>query len=557
MSLPARFRWLTVSVMTAISMLALPIPVRAVDRIVIHYPPFKDVAISVQDLEIFAKTGRVAPDFATYIRSVKPSQLQKLRQMLQQRMKVSPTYINQLTNSPLTQTLLTRLGEVIQTENLTNGKKSLSLAMVRAAADQKEGLTAINFLRRFPGRKLQVNLTEGFRVYANLSELLKQRDLMIVALRQIAQADATTTKIDFSNRLDLRKRGELSYQKRRFEWLDRSRQRVVPGDLYLPQTTSTSPIPVIVISHGVAEDRQTFAYLAEHLASYGFAVAVVEHIGGNTDRFKQYFSGLAPAPAATELLQRPRDVSFVLDELQRLAVNDPILRQLDLQQVGAIGHSLGGYTALALAGATIDFERVKQDCNPNRSLNLSVLLQCRAQELPPSRYTLQDPRIKAIFAINPLNSTIFGQRGMSQIRVPVFLMGGSDDIVTPAVPEQVYPFTWLQTSEKYLAILEKGTHFSTPAVSPQDRLFPVSDSLIGPDPQLARTYAQALSVAFFQTHLAQRREFQSYLNAAYATSISRVPLPLNLVRSSASAQIVQMLQPENFRVAIPVKAENR
>ena len=318
-------------------------------------------------------------------------------------------------------------------------------------------------------------------------------------------------------------------------------------------------------SHGVAEDRQIFAYLAKHLASYGFAVAVVEHIGGNANRFKQYFSGLDPAPAATEVLQRPRDVSFVLDELQRLAVNDSTLRQLDLQQVGVIGHSLGGYTALALAGATIDFERVKQDCNPNRwhslsereSLNLSVLLQCRVQELPPSRYALQDPRIKAIFAINPLNSTIFGQRGMSQIRVPVFLMGGSDDIVTPAVPEQIYPFTWLQTSEKYLAILEKGTHFSTLAVAPQDRLFPVSDSLIGPDPQLARTYAQALSVAFFQTHLAQRREFQSYLNAAYATSISQMSLPLNLVRSSASAQIVQMLQPDNFRVAIPVKVGNQ
>ena len=103
MSLPARFRWFTVCAMTAITILALPIPVRAVDRIVLHYPPFKDMAISVRDLEIFAKTGRVAPDFATYVRSVKPEQLQQLRQLLQQRVEVSPTYITQLTNSPLTQ----------------------------------------------------------------------------------------------------------------------------------------------------------------------------------------------------------------------------------------------------------------------------------------------------------------------------------------------------------------------------------------------------------------------------------------------------------------------
>jgi predicted dienelactone hydrolase len=552
MSISASFRWLQAAAIAMITTISLPISVSAVEQITLHYPPFKDFSISVRDLELFAKTGQIAPDFAAYVKQATPEQIQKLRQSLQQRLEISPTYATQLTNSPLVQTLLERLGEVIQTEDLTNGQKSLRLALVRAAADKTAGLTPINFLYRFPGRRMQINLSEGFAVYANLSELLKRRDLMIVALKQIAQAEAATAKIEFSNKLDLRKSGEFSYQTRRFEWLDGSRQRLVPGDLYLPQTSSTSPIPVITISHGVAEDRTTFAYLAKHLASHGFAVAVVEHIGGDANRFKQYFSGLAPAPAATELLQRPRDLSFVLDELQRRSAKDLTLRQLNLQQVGAIGHSLGGYTVLALAGATIDFEKVKQDCTPNRSLNLSVLLQCRAHELPPNRYALQDPRITAIFAINPLNSTIFGQRGMSQVRVPVFMMGGSDDIVTPAVPEQIYPFTWLQTADKYLAIIENGTHFSVQSTDRANSVFPVPEGALGPTPEVAQTYARAISLAFFQTHLAQRRDFQSYLNAGYANSISRVPLPLNLVRSSASAQIGRILQQDNYRVAIPV-----
>jgi predicted dienelactone hydrolase len=535
--------------LAAIAALASPLPSRAVEQITFHYPPFKDFSIPVRDLEQFATTGQLAPEFATYVKQAKPEQLQKLRQSLQQRIEVSPTYITQLTNSPLLQTVLERLGAVIQTEAGTNGKKSLRLALVRAAGDKTAGLTPINFLYRFPGHRMQINLSEGFAVYANLTELLKQRDTMIVSISQIAQAEAATAKLDFSNKLDLRKSGRFRYQKRRFEWLDRSRQRLVPGDLYLPQTTSPTTIPVIAISHGVAEDRNTFAYLAAHLASYGFAVIAVEHIGGDANRFKKYFSGLAPAPAATELLQRPRDISFALDELQRLSATDPSLGNLNLRQVGALGHSLGGYTVLALAGAQIDFDLVKQDCTLNRSLNLSVLLQCRANELPAQRYPLQDPRITAVFAINPLDSTIFGQRGMSQVRVPVFIMGGSDDIITPAVPEQITPFTWLQTTDKYLAILEKGTHFSAQDTPKQDGVFPVPADAIGPTPAVAQTYARAIGVAFFQTYLAQRREFQPYLSANYANSISRVSLPLNLVRSSASDQIVRALQQDSQRAA--------
>ena len=341
---------------------------------------------------------------------------------------------------------------------------------------------------------------------------------------------------------------------------------MVPGDLYLPQAAS-SPVPVIVISHGVAEDRTTYAYLAQHLASYGFAVATLEHVGGDTNRLRKYFSGLAPAPKATELLERPRDVSFLLDELERQAQSDPTLRQIDVQQVGLVGHSLGGYTVLALAGAQLNFDRLKRDCNPNRSVNISLLLQCRAKELKPQPYALKDPRVKAIFAISPLNSTIFGQQGMSQIRVPVFLMGGSDDIVTPAVPEQIYPFTWLQTPDKYLAILDKGTHFSTQAISNSDSVVPISDRLIGPDPAQAKLYAQALSTAFFQTHLANRSDYKTYLSAAYAKSLAQPllqrigrinvtkannsavtaigSLQLNLVPASVADSIVQALQQDN------------
>lgn len=516
-----RFHWFKALTIAAFVTIAIPMPGRAADRIVGRFPPFKDIAISVGDLETFAKDGKIPGKYAELAKQVPPARLQQWRQVLTQRFDVSPAYVSQFTNSPLVEKLLERIGESIQPASRKNGMKSLRVALISAARDKKAGLTPINFIKQFPSRQINLDLAEVFTIYDNFTELFKRRDNAIVAFERIANAEVTINNSNFTNSIDLRRRGSFRWQKRQFSWLDKSRQRMVPGDLYLPQTSSTAPIPIIAISHGVAEDRTTYGYLAEHLASYGFAVASIEHVGGDANRFRQYFSGLAPAPKATELLERPRDVSFLLDELQRQAQTDATLRQVDVDRVGLVGHSLGGYTVLALAGAQIDFDLVKRSCTPNRSLNLSVLLQCRANELTPQPYRLQDPRIKAVFAISPLGSTLFGKQGISQIRVPVFLLGGGDDIITPVVPEQIYPFTWLQTPNKYLAILDKGTHFSTQDISQSDNVFPVSDSLIGADPAQAQIYTKALGAAFFQTHLANRSQFQSYLNAGYANFLTQ------------------------------------
>ena len=106
----------------------------------------------------------------------------------------------------------------------------------------------------------------------------------------------------------------------------------------------------------------------------------------------------------SEFIDRPKDISYVIDELERR--NQIAMRgKLDLNKIAVIGHSFGGYTALAVAGATLEFEHLAQEC-PG-SLNLSLLLQCNALNLDPEVYSLKDERVKAIALTNPLKSTIF------------------------------------------------------------------------------------------------------------------------------------------------------
>lgn len=437
------------------------------ERISFYYPPFGEFSLSVDSLETFAKVGRIDQDFSFYASRATPQQLAQLRDLLQQRFNVTPTLVSQVTYSPIGEQVMQQLGELLLTESRQNGFYAIRASLILAAADQ-EGLTVVNLLRKFPSNTMRVNFTEGLRIVDNLSQLLKKRDEVVASVQKEAIAQAANSTINFSKQLDLRSPGKFRWQKKSLELNDFSRNRRLPVDIYLPEAGSQStkelpspPFPLIVISHGLASDRFTLVYLAEHLASYGFAVAVLEHPGSNAERIQQYFAGLAAPPNATEFINRPLDIKYLLDELQRLEKLDPTLQgKLNFQQVGAIGHSFGGYTVLTLAGAKINFEQLREDCNANNSsFNLSLVLQCQATELPPIDYDLKDDRIKVIMAINPINSSILGEGGISQIKIPVILVAASQDIFAPPVFEQIRPFTWLSDSNKYLALIENATHF--------------------------------------------------------------------------------------------------
>jgi predicted dienelactone hydrolase len=519
------------------------------ERISFFYPPFGEFSLSVKSLETFAKEGKIDDELSFYASRATPQQLAQLRDLLQQRFNVSPTLISQVTYSPIGEQVVKRLGELLLTESQNNGFYAIRASLILAAAD-KDGLTVVNLLRKFPSNTMRVNFTEGLRIVDDLSQLIKKKDEVFASLEQEAIAQGATSKIDFSKQPDLRSPGKFRWQKKTFELNDISRSRRLPVDIYLPEAPSQStkelsspPFPLVVISHGLASDRSTFVYLAEHLASYGFAVAVLEHPGSNAERFQLYFAGLAGPPDAAEFINRPLDIKYLLNELQRLEKSDPTLQgKLNFQQVGAIGQSFGGYTVLTLAGAKINFSQLKQDCYPdNSSLNLSLFLQCQAAELPQKNYELKDDRIKAIIAINPINSSVLGQGEISQIKIPVMLVAGSQDIFAPPVFEQIRPFTWLLDSNKYLALIENATHFSAIAESSsRNDVLPVPSALLGPDRAAVYSYLNALSVAFLETHLLNRPEYRSYLQPSYATFISKEPLNLSLLQSLSVDQFNQI-----------------
>lgn len=515
-------------------------PSLAAERVYFNYSLFGR-STSVKALETFAKDGTLSDELVSLSRFIKPQQLAQLRQGLQQKVEFPTLAVSQFLYTPLGEIFLERGSKIIQTSTKQGSFYALRSALILAANDP-QGITALSLLRHYPNPSVVLNLAEVVGVVNDVNRTLKETNAAAQSI-QAAATGQTLPPEQAAQLLQLERPGPVKWEKFTFELQDKSAKRLqytrhvrdFPIDVYIPSAAQPKPQPVVIISHGLNSDRYSYAYLAEHLASYGYGVIVPEHPGSNKQRLKALFEGNdRELSAPVEFLDRPLDIQFALSAVLKLSTEDPrFIGKLDLKNVGVIGQSYGGYTALASAGATLNFARLRKDCRSQLSttLDISLVLQCQALRLPPAAYNLSDPRIKAAIAINPLTSSIFGPAGMAQIKVPTLMVAGTADLVAPALVEQIRPFSELKVSQRYLALIQNGTHFSTIAQSPNSSSLENLKGIAGPSPELAQAYVKALSLIFMQTFLNGQAADEALLSPAGAAALSQSPLPLSLVNT--------------------------
>jgi len=518
-------------------------PAQGAERISLSYG-LLERSIQLETLEAFANSDEVPYELRSYTRHFTPDQVEQFRQLLKTRFELSPVAISQFLYTDQGETLLAQLGEVVRTESGLSGASALRAALVLAAFDD-EGLTPLTVLEHFPLDGLRIDLIQTSQIVAQVQQQVTQTQRAIAAIA--AEADEAllyNPPSTFDTLPNLGRRGPFQIQTLSFDLEDSARDRTFGVDLHLPvigpaQTPSPEPAPIVVISHGLGSNRDTFAYLARHLTSHGLVVAVPEHPGSNTQQLEELIEGRArQITEPREFIDRPLDVTLLLDALEQRAQADPTLaRRYDVQRVGVLGQSLGGYTAFALAGVPLNRTQLAADCATTNaitfSLNLSLLLQCDVLNLAiPDTLTFRDPRVKAIFAINTVGSSLLDREALAQVRTPVMVVSGGADTVTPALPEQITPFSRLLVPERYLLMMENATHFSAIAIPDgETATVTLPSELVGPEPAIAHQYLTAFSLAFFGHHLQQVSTLEPYLSPAYARYLSQPALPIDLVHT--------------------------
>jgi len=522
--MPRKFltRLLPSLVLGFLSSLLVTLPGRSAEELFLTYGSAK-FSVKVSSLEAFAKDGTIDKKLAVYLQGTSPEQRAEFRQALSQRADIDPLVISRFFNSAMGEDLLRRIGKGFTIPYGINGKYALRAAIIQSALDKEEGLTLINVLKHFPTDiQIQGELLLGLS--KAIERVVDATITYTKVMKELSAQEASEeTEVNFAQLPNIREKGNFQYTRSQFTIKDASRDRQFYVILYKPTSARSAKIPLVVISHGLASKPEDFEDIAKHLASYGFAVALPQHPGSDFQQAKNFLEGYSGEVFdINEFVNRPKDISATIDELERRNASE-FAGKLDTQNVGVIGHSFGGYTALAVAGAEIDFDYLQAECDrAYNGLNISLLLQCRALTIPRQAYQFRDPRVTAILAGNPVNSSIFGEKGLKKITIPIAFISGNYDPATPAVFEQVRSFVWLNTPNKYLLLAEGQAHvdFSELDAGITDALN-VVPNLTLPEPSLLHSYRDPLILAYLEVYTAQNPKFLPYLSSAYAAYLSQ------------------------------------
>jgi len=240
-----------------------------------------------------------------------------------------------------------------------------------------------------------------------------------------------------------------------------TRQTIGPPDAPLFEAGSAAPdvqfepslrkFPLVLLSHGSGGSAEQMAWLGTALARAGYIAVAVDHPGNNSRE---------PYTAEGFVLwwERATDLSEVLDGVLADAEIGP---HIDPERVGSAGFSIGGYTAMELAGAQTDIsvlydlcrERTDSSQKSDKGVKdadtaachipemrnmgsphqmLQAVRKTSGESLARSGDSFQDPRVKAVFAIAPAMGMTFTDDSLRAIRLPVEMVVGNADPIAPA-----------------------------------------------------------------------------------------------------------------------------
>jgi predicted dienelactone hydrolase len=237
---------------------------------------------------------------------------------------------------------------------------------------------------------------------------------------------STTSLVMAETPLNLEKPGPYALETMEFPDLhDPARNnRHVPIKIHYPK--EKGPWPVVVVSHGAGGGWDANYAQARHLASYGYMVLCLEHMGSNTARMKKglrFMKNLKEMTRDTnELFNRPKDVTFAINSAETWNKDFTDLRgRFDLDHIGVLGHSYGAYTTLVVCGVRPALDWLNPPVPPGKGIGPD----------------LSDPRVDAGVALSPQGpgEPYFHNESYSYLKRPVLGISGTRDKQQGAPPE--------------------------------------------------------------------------------------------------------------------------
>lgn len=185
--------------------------------------------------------------------------------------------------------------------------------------------------------------------------------------------------------------------------------------------------PLIVLSHGALGAARNYSWLAETLARNGYIVAGVSHFG------ESYVHGpqTVDPTAVLRSWERPLDISAAITYILE---HSRFAQSINAHQIGFVGHSSGGATAMNLAGVLFDGEKIADYCAANVAPDDRGCDYADAepnQQRIPVIQSYADPRIQTLVALDPALGPGFFDYSNVDPALKMLVVGSADNDFLP------------------------------------------------------------------------------------------------------------------------------
>ena len=198
---------------------------------------------------------------------------------------------------------------------------------------------------------------------------------------------------------------------------------------YIMDVATDAPIaegyfPLVILSHGNGGSHLIYSTISTYLAKNGYIVMLPEHYGNN--RNDNHLEN-----TEMNLKLRPAHIILCIDFIFS---NSKFNASINKNNIAVIGHSMGGYAALAVAGGearTIDGQLIK---------------------------TSSDTRVKALVLLAP--GAGWFKYGLQKVTAPILLFSAEQDNITPSWNAEIILESVPDPQKVTHEVVKNAGHFS-------------------------------------------------------------------------------------------------
>ncbi len=402
--------------------------------------------------------------------------------------------------------LLDEVSDLILMDEDSSGESVLDT--LENLLNEKEEVTTFDLLNSLSAKAINIDLDGWIEVANNWrSELNKQQKLIsdLVSINELAIKREEINVLPFEI-------NETEYELISLNVFHRNEPLNL--EVWNPYFRKKIRKNWVLLMPGLGGDRNHFKWLARSLSHNGWPVVVLDHPGSDSLALEALLKGRLPLPGAEVLPERLNDIDSILNAKTSGKID------ISAEKVVLMGHSLGALTAILASGVKID-DQLENRCQKvldNLSLsNLSSLLQCQLIDI-----TLSDregiENLSAIVGLNSFGSFLWQNNLENKINTPLFFTGGTFDLVTPSISEQLGLLIALSSSPlSRVLLIEGASHFSPIRVEGQMNqlkgkdLFNLGESIVGYHPLSVQSLL-AFEIISFLEKLEQNKSIPPSIN---------------------------------------------